>query len=154
MKTEATEPGNDKKEQVTIKKPFMLSLLCMVFFVHSAVMALLFLSGVFFNSWLTEAINNYTVRTDYGNSRILLFSFIGFLLYGTSFIGTWYLWQMKKKGLYILSISVLLILVSTYLIGAGSLINSIIYGFLLLFLTLFYRKLGKGKEEISGNTRK
>ena len=141
MKTEASEPENDIEKQVTTKKPFILSLLCIVFFVHSAIMALLFLSGMIFNSWLTEVVNNYSERRSFGNTQILIFSIIGFLLYGVSFIGTWYLWKMKKKGLLILSISVFLILASTYIIGAGSLTNSIIYVFLLLFLTLSYRKL-------------
>jgi hypothetical protein len=141
MKTEAIEPENDIEKQVTTKKPFMLSLLCIVFFVHSAIMALLFLTGMIFNSWLTEVVNNYSERGSFGNTQILIFSIIGFSLYGVSFIGTWHLWKMKKKGLLILSISVFLILASTYFIGAGSLTNSIIYVFLLLFLTFFYRKL-------------
>ena len=119
----------------------MLSLLCIVFFVHSAILAFLFLLGIFFNSWLTEVINNYVEVKTYSGSSIYFFTSIGFLLYGVSFIGTWYLWQMKKKGLLVLSVSVLFILLFTFFIGAGSVANSIIYILLLLFLALFYGKL-------------
>jgi hypothetical protein len=135
------EPEENIEKQIETRKPWILSLLCIVFFVHSAFLALLFLSGVFYNSWLTEVINNYVEGKTFGNSQILIFCLIWFLLYGVSFIGTWYLWQMKKKGLYILSISVLSILVYTYFIGAGSLFNSVIYVVLLLFPALYYRKL-------------
>ncbi len=135
------EPENDIEIQETIKRHWLLSILCVVFFVHSAILAMLFLSSIFFNTWLTEVINNFNENNSFGNSRVLFFSMIGFLLYGASFIGTWYLWHLKKKGLYILSISVFSILLFTYIIGADSLINSVIYIILLLLLALFYRKL-------------
>lgn len=135
------ETENNIEEQALPKRPFMLSLLCIVFFVHSAILAFLFLLGIFFNSWLTEVINNYIEVKTYSGSSIYFFTGIGFLLFGVSFIGTWYLWQMKKKGLLVLSVSVLFILLFTFFIGAGSLANSIIYVLLLLFLALFYGKL-------------
>jgi hypothetical protein len=135
------EPENNIEEQVVIKRPFILSLLCIVFFVHSAILAFLFLLGIFFNSWLTEVINNYIEVKTYSGSSIFFYTGIGFLLYAASFTGTWFLWQMKKKGLLVLSVSILFILLFTFFIGAGSLVNSIIYIVLLLFLSLFYGKL-------------
>ena len=135
------ETGNNIEEQAIPKRPFMLSLLCIVFFVHSAIMAFLFLLGIFFNSWLTGAINNYMEAKTYSASSIYFFTGIGFLLYCISFIGTWYLWQMKKKGWFLLSVSILIILLFTFFFGAGSVANSIIYILLLLFLALFYGKL-------------
>ena len=135
------EVENEIEKQDEIKRPWLLSILCVVFFVHSAILAMLFLSSIFFNTWLTEVINNFNENNSFGNSRVLFFSMIGFLLYGASFIGTWYLWHLKKKGLYILSISVFFILLFTYIIGADSLINAVIYIILLLFLALFYGKI-------------
>ena len=135
------EHENDIEIQEEIKRPWILSILCIVFFVHSTVLIFLFLLGTIYNTWLTEVINNFVESNSYGKAQVFMISIAGFVLYGFFFTGTFYLWKMKKKGLIILVTSVFLILIFTFFIGAASMINSIIYIVLLLFLALFYRKL-------------
>ena len=135
------EHENDIEKQEEIKRPWILSILCIVFFVHSTVLIFLFLLGTIYNTWLTEVINNFAESNSYGKAQVFIISIAGFFLYGFFFTGTFYLWKMKKKGLIILVTSVFLILIFTFFIGAGSMINCIIYIVLLLLLALFYRKL-------------
>ena len=136
------EADNIKETKEVSIRPWILSILCIVFFVHTALLSVLFLMAAFFNSWLTDVINNYMEGSSFEKTPVLLFTITGFILYSISFVGTYYIWQMKKKGLVILFISVFSILLFTFIIGAGSVLNYLVYLFLLALFSLFYKRLG------------
>ena len=123
------------------ERPLLLSILCIIFFVQSVLLSSLFLASAFYNSWLTKAINNYTEGHDYEKIPVLLFTIGGFALHGLLFIGTYYIWQLKKKGLVIIFISVFFILLFTFIIGAGSILNYLVYIMLLILIYLFHNRL-------------
>ncbi len=123
------------------ERPLLLSILCIFFFVQSALLSFLFLAATYNNLWLTTVVNNYTVGHDYGRIPVLLFTIGGFTLNGLIFIGTYFIWQLKKKGLVIIFISVFLVLLFTFIINAGSILNYLVYILLLVLLSLFHNRL-------------
>lgn len=123
------------------QRPVFLSLLCIVVFVYSGLFTLLFISGVVFNSWIIETINDFIPEKSVERTEIIFLLISGIILYLFSFSGAYYIWRLKQKGFYIYLISTLLIIIESWIIGLGDSISTVILILLFLFFGIFYRKL-------------
>ena len=146
MEKEKQESVNNSGKEVPysydrIKRPFFLSILCVATFVYSAFFTLLFLLGLIYNNRLTAILNDFLQEKSFSRMSILLLSFSGVLLFSLSFLGTYFIWKLKRRGLYIYTVSTVIIIIGPYFIGLISHINTIIFLLLIIFFGLFFRRM-------------
>lgn len=124
-----------------IKRPFILSILCVATFVYSAFFILIFFFGLIYNSRLTAILNDFLQEKNFSRMSIFLLSFSGVLLFSLSFLGTYFMWKLKRAGLYIYIVSTVIIIIAPYLTGFISHTNTIIFLLLIISFSLFSRRL-------------
>ncbi|MDP4281859.1 MAG: hypothetical protein Q8867_06870 [Bacteroidota bacterium] len=123
-----------------IQRPVILIALCLFSWVFFAVIALLFLTSLFFSGWITKIIHTYTPENFSPHTIVVLFSLAGFLLHAVAFSGVILMWKMKISGFIIFAISVLLIAVYQMFQGQISLPVTLTYIVLLLLFGLFFKR--------------
>jgi len=133
----------DENQELTLKaqRPFFLSILCVAIFSYSTLFILIFLTGVLFNSWITNVLNDFLIEGEVERNSILLFSITGIILYSLSFYGAFIIWKLKRNGFYIFLTSSFLIIFLPYLFHFGNLISGVVLLMLILLILMYYRKL-------------
>lgn len=121
-------------------RPFLLSIVCMALFVYTATLSLIFLFSILFNNWISKTLAVYFPEREIENGNILVLSAIAFVLASTSFVGTYLIWRLKRAGLYLFSITSLLLLALPFLFGFGNPYSLLIMGVIILLLFLYYRR--------------
>lgn len=132
----------DENQEVTgnVQRPFFLSILCVAIFSYSTLFVLFFLTGIIFNSWITNVLNDFLNDGGVKQNSILLLSVGGIILYSLSFFGAFLIWKLKRKGFYIFLISSFLIVFLPYLFHFGNIMSAIVLLVLVLFLSTYFRK--------------
>jgi len=133
----------DENQEVksAIHRPFFLSILCVAIFSYSTLFFLLFLTGILFNSWITNVLNDFLTDGHVQQSFILILSMVGLLLYSMSFLGAFLIWKLQRKGFYIFLISSFLIIFLPYLFQFGNVISAIVLLILILLILINNKKL-------------
>ncbi len=133
----------DENQELTLKaqRPFFLSILCVAIFSYSTLFILIFLTGVLFNSWITNVLNDFLIEGEVERNSILLFSITGIILYSLSFYGAFIIWKLKRNGFFIFLTSSFLIIFLPYLFHFGNLISGVVLLMLILLILMYYRKL-------------
>lgn len=133
----------DESQEVKsgIQRPFFLSILCVAIFSYSILFILLFLTGVLFNSWITNVLNDFLTDGGVQGSSILMLSIVGIILYSLTFYGAFLIWKLKRKGFYIYLISSVLIILLPYLFRFGNIISAIVLLTLIILILAHFRKL-------------
>lgn len=121
-------------------RPFILSVLCIALFVYSVTLSLIFLFSMVFNKWISNTLAIYFPERQIESGNIFFLSLVGFVLAGSSFIGTYLIWRLRRAGLYIFSIMSLLLLAFPFLFGFGNLYSLLIIGFMIVLLFAFYKR--------------
>lgn len=132
-----------KKEDLTEVKrprPLFMELLCIFSFVFFGMITLLFLLSVFYSGWITDVVNQYTLQNSYSKTQILLITLGGFILHATAFAGAIFIWNLKKSGYYLFSISTLITAVYHLFHHNIPVSYTILYIALVILFGLFYRK--------------
>ena len=93
------------------KRPLLLSVLLLFSFVYFFVLFLLFVIGSFYSGWITDAIHDYISSHPYSRSQVMIIFIAGALLHATAFAGAIMIWNLRRKGYFILSVSCLIIAV-------------------------------------------
>ena len=133
----------DENQELTskVQRPFFLSILCMAIFAYSTLFVLLFLTGIVFNSWITNVLNDFLADGNVKHSFILIFSILGIVLYSLSFYAAFLIWRMKRKGLYLFIFISFLIVLLPYLFHFGNVMSAIVLFILVLLLSIYFRKM-------------
>ena len=133
----------DENQELTPKaqRPFFLSILCVAIFSYSILFILVFLTGIFFNSWITKVLNDFLADGNVKHTYIIILSIIGIILYSMSFIGVFLIWKLRRKGFYIFLFSSFLIVALPYLFHFGNVVSAIVLLILNLLILIYYRKL-------------
>ncbi len=133
----------DENQEVKsdVKRPFFLSILCVAIFSYSILFILLFLTGVLFNSWITNVLNDFLTAGEVQGSSILMLSIVGIILYSLTFYGAFLIWKLKRKGFYVYLISSALIILLPYLFRFGNIISAIVLLALIIMILAHFRKL-------------
>jgi len=118
----------------TPKRPFFLSLLCLFSWICFGLLAVTYLFGLLYKSWVTEVIGQYIPDTGWSGIRITIFFLTGFLLHLLAIAGTIFIWKLRRIGYPMLVASSILIAVS-YLFGRDIAWGSI--GFYLILPAVF-----------------
>lgn len=132
---------DEDKIQLPSNRPFIVSIVCIAFFVYSGLNALIFFFSIIFNSWISETLSDYFPEKDIEQINILVISIVAFGLNALSFLGTWYIWNMRKKGFYILSAFSFLFLIFPFLLGYGSWLSLLILSIPLGIFLIYFRRL-------------
>ncbi len=131
---------NDQDINIKQKRPFFLSLLCIIVFVYSFVFSMLFIAGMVFSNWITKMLTDFIPDRQFNSSTIFLISILGALLYLISFVSMIYIWKLKRIGFFIYSTVTLILIIIPFFVGQGSLITSAVLIILLILFALFYRR--------------
>ena len=133
----------DENQQVKsdVNRPFFLSILCVAIFSYSILFILLFLTGVLFNSWITNVLNDFLTAGEVQGSSIFMLSLVGIILYSLTFYGAFLIWKLKRKGFYVYLISSVLIILLPYLFRFGNIISAIVLLALIIMILAHFRKL-------------
>lgn len=136
-----TEEPTDTSLKNMRKRPFFLSILCIAIFVYAGFLSLLFLFALIFNTWVTSALDEFFPEKTLISNHVVLISLIGFVLNIVAVIGALFLWRLRKMGFYFYLISNLIFIFLPFFIGYGNIYSAMILVLILIFISLFYRKL-------------
>jgi hypothetical protein len=134
---------DQKKNEFTgVKRirPLVLELLCIFSFIFFGMITILFLLSVFYSGWITDVVNQYTLQDRYPKTQILIITLGGFILHATAFAGAIQIWNLKRSGYYLFSISVLIIAVYHLFHHNIPVSYTSLYIALAILFGLFYRK--------------
>ncbi|MFC2101223.1 hypothetical protein ACFLRZ_05275 [Bacteroidota bacterium] len=136
----------EEEHQENNKRPDLLSLLCILTFIGSG---LGFISNLFVTlsyNTLVETIENGELPAMYDmiidNMTLLLsggvyYFMLSFLFFGTSLFGAIFMWQLRRMGFHIYTISQILILILPALFLQGQGISILSFFFTGLFIGLY-----------------
>lgn len=124
-----------------VKRPFLLTLLCLFSYVFFGLIALIYLLAIVFSGTLADMVLRYAPEKYGTPSLVFVYSLGGFLLHTFSFLGILLMWKMKKLGYMFFGISSLII--SSYQVFASRIspLTTAVYIFLLIAFGLFIKKL-------------
>lgn len=122
------------------QRPFFLSVILVSLFVYSGTMSIIFLLASIFNKWISNTLSDFFPEKNIDPGNILMLSLIAFVLTATSFAGVYLMWRLKKKGLFIFSISALLFIGYPYLLGFGNYLSIFIILTVVVIVFLFWKK--------------
>ncbi len=121
------------KEETRVRRPFFLTLLCLIGFTYTSLFSLLFLLGVIYSTGISGILNKYLQLYDLSRLNFLLFSLGGFFVFFSSFMGILLMWRLQRLGLYIYAMSVIVFMI-TELILTGIFLPDIILHSLMIIL--------------------
>lgn len=123
------------------QRPFFLSILCFSVFVYSIVFILIFLFTIIFHNWVFNVLNDFLPGNGIDRQIIFYLSITGAILYIGSFIGALFIWNLKKSGYFIYTLSTIFTISLPYLFGYGSIINLITLSILVLGFSFYFKLL-------------
>ena len=131
----------EKEIETPAGRPFILSIFCIALFVYSGVLGFTFLLAVIFNGWISHTVAGVFTEMDISRGSIVGFSAVSFLLNGLSFFSVYLIWNLKRLGLYLFSLSAMLFLLLPFFLGYGDPYSLVIMSVVIIFLFLHYRRL-------------
>jgi hypothetical protein len=135
------ENTNSGNKEIIERRPFFLSILCMVVFVYSTFFILILSTGLIYRNWITGVLNDFAQSRQFETSSVILFSVSGVFLYGLSFAGALLMWRIKKIGYYLYVFSSAMIFLIPLFFGFENITNVIIFSVLIILFSLYYRRL-------------
>jgi len=138
------------KKTALIKRPFLLTFLCIIGFTYTSLFSLLFLIGMLYSTGLSGFMNKYLQIYDLSRLNFFTFSISGFLIFFASFIGVYLMWKMQWLGFYIYSIAAIIFVGMEMIIAGFYLPDLVIHStFILLFFIsfLYVRKRDKAYKK-------
>jgi len=130
-----------KQEPLKFKnRPVPLTLLCLFSFTWFALLSLLLIICVLYSGRIASVRNLYVPEDQYTGTQLLVFFLTGFLLHASALAGTLNIWFLRRAGLYVLAISVLILALSQLLLNTAIWMAGVNIALILLFLC-FFRKL-------------
>ena len=93
-------------------KSFLLSLLSVVILTYSGVLELFTIALSIKYKWVTEVLNDYMPNESFSETKVLMLSLTGMVIFGITFWSALLIWKLKKSGFVIyFSITIITIFV-------------------------------------------
>ena len=140
MTEKADNPSTNKP-----KRPFLLSILCVLGFTYTSLFSIFFLIGMLYSTGFSRILNKYLQLYDLSRLNFFLFSISGFLIFFAIFIGVLLMWRLQKLGFYIFAFASLAFLGMETII-AGPFVPDILLHILLIILFLIVFPFGKKRR--------
>ena len=140
--TPKIQSHNKDRQEIDNKplRPFFLSLICVFSFVFYGLLSFFFLAALFFSGWISEVRNKYLPEGTGSKQVIILIIAAGFLLHMISFIGSIKIWQLRKSGYIMLSISTLIIALFQLFSDRIPVITAGVYIIYIILFGFYYRR--------------
>jgi hypothetical protein len=129
------QPERNKEK---IKRPFLLSFLCVIGFTYTLLFSLLFLLGMLYSTGISGIFDKYFYIYDLSRLNFFLFSLFGFIIFFASFLGILLMWKMQFFGFWIYLFSAIVFIALELYVSGVYLPDIIIHSvFILLFFIIF-----------------
>jgi hypothetical protein len=140
MEEKPVSPETPKEDKV-LKRPFILTVLCLFSFVFFGLMTVLFLLALLWSGTLADMVFRYAPERISPGISVFFYTLGGFLMHALCMTGIILMWKMKRKGYLLFGISALIIAGYQLLATQISPLTTGFYiGFILVF-GLFLKKL-------------
>lgn len=123
-----------------MKRPLLLSLLCIFSWIYYGILASLFLAALFYSGWITDVINQYIPDKNWSKTIVSLLFLSMFLLHAIAILGVVLLWKGRPKGYYLFAISTIIITICHLFRPEISWLSTAVYTILILLFGFFYRE--------------
>jgi len=131
-------------------KSFLLSLLSVVILTYSGVLELFTIALSIKYKWVTEVLNDYMPNESFSETKVLMLSLTGMVIFGITFWSALLIWKLKKSGFVIyFSITIITIFVLK-LSGYGYMPEYITLIGIMIFM-FFYMIRTKKQADLSDN---
>ena len=100
---------NEEHKKEKVKRPYLLTVLCLFSFIFFGVITILFLVALFYSGSITDMIFRYAPENSPSRLMILFYILGGFLLHAISLSGIILIWRMKRIGYLLFGTSSLII---------------------------------------------
>lgn len=135
------------KEAVGVRRPFFLTLLCLIGFTYTSLFSLLFLLGMLYSTGISGILNKYLQLYDLSRLNFLLFSLGGFIVFFSSFTGILLMWRLQRLGLFIYALSVVVFIITEVILTGVFLPDIILHSLLIiLFIIAFPHRQRKRRD--------
>jgi hypothetical protein len=139
MEEISTTPGNTQEEAA--KRPFLLTVLCLFFFVFFGLISILFLFALLYSGSIADMVLRYAPENPPARITVLFYILGGFLLHALSLAGIILIWKMRRLGYILFSISSLIIAAYQLFETQISPLTTVFYIGPILVFGLFIKKL-------------
>lgn len=129
-----------------VKRPFILTFLCLIGFTYTALFSLFFLSGIIYSSGFSGVLDKYLQIYDLSRLNFFFFALAGFAIFFTSFTGVYLMWKMHWAGYYIYTLSALTF-ISLEMVFAGFYLPDFVIHITFIFLFLIAMTLAARKKK-------
>ena len=118
-------------------KSFLLSIFTVVILTYSGVFELFTVALSIKYKWVTEVLNDYMPNESFSETKVLMFSLSGMLIFGITFWSALLIWKLKKAG-FVIYISITIITIFVLKLSGYGYMPEYITLFGLLILMIFY----------------
>jgi hypothetical protein len=134
-----TSNGNTQTE--AIKRPLLLTVLCLFSFVFFGMISVLFLVALLYAGFITDMVLRYAPENSPARITILSYILGGFLLHALSLAGNILIWKMRRLGFKLFGISTLIIAAYQLFATRISPLTTAFYIGLIIAFGFFLKKL-------------
>lgn len=122
-------------------RPVFLSVLCIFSIVYFSLLTILFLVGIFYSGTITKVIDQYAPEEIFTKMQIRMVFTGGFLLHILGLSGTVMLWNLRKTGYYLLSLSCLITALFQIFRPDIAVTSTVVYILMILLFGIFFKRL-------------
>jgi len=125
----------DNIEKADSSRPFPLMVLCMISFVYNGLIAISFLTALFFPSFIENILSSYFPEISLTKPGTIAILAAGFLLFAVTFFGVLQMFRLKRPGFYIFLILKSMLIILLFMSHYYNLIN---IGISLVMILLYW----------------
>ncbi|MCF8344058.1 MAG: hypothetical protein K9G67_00610 [Bacteroidales bacterium] len=133
----------NNNEKAGLSRPFPLMVLCMISFVYNGLIAISFLTALFFPSFIEKILSSYFPEISLTKPGTIAILVAGFLLFALTFFGVLQMFRLKRYGFYIFLIFKSILIILLFMSHYYNLIN---IGISLLIILLYWLYLPRMKS--------
>ena len=142
------------KETKTVRRPFFMTLLCLIGFTYTSLFSLLFLLGMLYSTGISGILNKYLQLYDQSRLNFLLFSLGGFIVFFSSFMGILLMWRLQRLGLYIYAFSVAVFIITEVILTGVFLPDIILHSLLIILFTVAFPHRHRKRKSVAEKPHK
>ena len=128
-------------DPVKSQRPVFLTLLSLFAFIFFGIFSILCLLALFNSGWIVDVKDQYLPSGGSSKGMTIFIFATGSILHLTAFFGVLQIWQQKKRGYLIYSISALILAAYQLLSDQISILTTVVYISLIILFGIFYRRL-------------
>jgi len=134
------EPVSKKPTRTASKRPVLFTGLALFSSVYFSLMALLFLSAIFYSGPITSVLEKYALDEEFSKNQIVAIFAGGFVLHLLGLTGSILLWKLRKQGYYLLAVPCFIIALFQLFRPEISVASTFIYFLFIVLFGVFFKR--------------